>query len=113
MAFCALAVSAESCLSRIRYDGPIMPIEISKRQTRDAAFARLLESADPEERFRHQLISARLRMGWTQTQLAQRLGTQQSAVARMENGGISPTIKALRKLAEVTHSRLVVRLDET
>jgi transcriptional regulator with XRE-family HTH domain len=89
-----------------------MPIELKKRLARDAAFLELLESADPEERLRNQLVAARRRMGWTQAQLAQRLGTKQSAVARMENGGISPTIKALRKLAEVTHSRLVVRLDE-
>lgn len=90
-----------------------MPIELNKRRTRDAAFAQLLELSDPDERFRHQLTAARLRMGWTQAELAQRLGTKQSAVARMERGGISPTIKTLRKIAEVTCSRLVVRLDET
>jgi len=89
-----------------------MPNELDKRRTRDVAFTQLLESSDPEQRLRNQLIAARLRMGWTQAQLAQRLGTKQSAVARMENGGISPTIKALRKLADATYSRLVVRLDE-
>jgi transcriptional regulator with XRE-family HTH domain len=39
------------------------------------------------------------------------MGTKQSAIARLEGGRSSPTIKTLRKLAEVTQSRLIVRLD--
>jgi len=87
-------------------------MELAQRQAREAAFVALLDVANPEQRLLKEMIGARQRMGWTQGQLAKRLGTTQSSVARLERGGRSPSIKTLHKLAEVTHSRLVVRLDD-
>ena len=58
------------------------------------------------------MVAARVRAGLTQAQLAQRMGTKQPVVARLEAGRRSPNIKTLRKLAAATGSRLVVRLDE-
>ena len=89
-----------------------MKTELARRQTRDAACLTLLDAGNSEQRLLTEMIAARLRMGWTQAQLAQRLGTTQSTVARLECGGRSPSIKTLRRLAEVTYSRLVVRLDD-
>ena len=90
-----------------------------EREKRDAAFELLLQELrnghnnerPAENGLLREMIAARVRMGWTQAQLAERLGTTQSAVARLERGGSSPNIKTLQRLAEVTHSRLVVRLD--
>ena len=82
-----------------------------QRQTRDAAFAELLDSLNPGSALRREMIAARVRAGLTQQELAQRMGTTQSTIARLERGGRSPNIKTLRRLAEVTGSQLVVRLD--
>jgi DNA-binding XRE family transcriptional regulator len=82
-----------------------------QRQTRDAAFAELLDSLYPGSALRREMIAARVRAGLTQQELAQRMGTTQSTIARLERGGRSPNIKTLRRLAEVTGSQLVVRLD--
>ena len=37
--------------------------------------------------------------GLTQAELAERMGTTQSAIARMEGGGTRPTLETLEKLA--------------
>ena len=48
----------------------------------------------------------------TQAELARRLGTTQSAIARLESGGVSPSIKTLRRYAEATGTRLSVDLSQ-
>ncbi|WP_263357312.1 helix-turn-helix domain-containing protein [Acidicapsa ligni] len=77
----------------------------------EAEFEAALRALRPEFALRNQMIEARLRRGWTQRQLAQRMGTTQSAIARLENGRSSPTVKTLEKMAAATGSRLVMRLD--
>ena len=46
----------------------------------------------------------------TQAELARRLGTIQSAVARLEGGRVSPFFATLRCYAEATGTRLTVGL---
>ena len=46
--------------------------------------------------------------GLTQAELAERMGTTQSAIARMEGGGVRPTLETLEKLARAIGSDLVV-----
>jgi len=83
-----------------------------QRLARDVAFERMLAEFRPEFGLTEQIRRARLRAGMTQAQLARRMGTTQSAIARLEAGLASPKIRTLKKLAEVTESRLVLRLDE-
>jgi transcriptional regulator with XRE-family HTH domain len=84
-----------------------------ERKARDAAFAELLDSLNPGSALRRQMIAARVRAGLTQQELAKRMGTAQSTIARLERGGRSPNASTLRKFAEATGSRLVMRLDVT
>ena len=56
------------------------------------------------------LVRARAAAKLTQAELAQRLGTTQSAVARLEGGGVSPSLRTLRRYAEATGTRLIVGL---
>ncbi len=44
--------------------------------------------------------------------LRARLGTTQSAVARLEGGRVSPSIATLRRYAEATGTRLTVGLQQ-
>ena len=55
---------------------------------------------------------ARLRAGLTQAQLAERVGTTQSAVARWEAGGTHPSLETLARLVRACGLELGVRLDE-
>lgn len=82
-----------------------------ERKARDTAFDELLASINPEFALRKEIARARQRAGLSQVELARRMRTTQSTIARLERGGRSPNIKTLRNLAEATGSRLVVRLD--
>lgn len=88
-----------------------MRLELRKRKARDAAFENALKQLNPGYVLCREMIAARVRSGMTQAQLAQRMGTTQSVVARLENGQRSPSVKTLRRLANATGSRLVVRLE--
>lgn len=44
----------------------------------------------------------------TQAELAERMGTTQSAIARMEGGGTRPTLETLEKLATAVGAELIV-----
>jgi ribosome-binding protein aMBF1 (putative translation factor) len=68
-------------------------------------------SYDDEARiaaFRALVHRLRTDAGMTQAELAVRMGTTQSAIARMEGGGVRPTLETLEKLAHAVGSDLVV-----
>jgi transcriptional regulator with XRE-family HTH domain len=58
--------------------------------------------------FRALVHRVRTDAGLTQAELADRMGTTQSAIARMEGGGVRPTLETLEKLARAIGSDLVV-----
>ena len=57
------------------------------------------------------LIRARMRAGLTQTQLATRMNTSQSTIARLESGRATPSWRTLKRFAEVTRTRLVFEFE--
>ena len=57
------------------------------------------------------LIEARTRAGITQTELAARMKTTQSAVARLESGRTAPSTRTLEKVAQATGTRLRIQFD--
>ena len=57
-----------------------------------------------------ELIRARLRAGLSQVELAERMGTSQSAIARLESGRTLPSAKTLIRFAEATKSKVELRL---
>jgi len=59
-----------------------------------------------------ELISARIKTGISQKELAQRIGTKQSAIARFEAGNINPSLGFLEKMAEVMGYRLDISLQQ-
>ena len=58
-----------------------------------------------------ELIVVRNRAGLTQSELAERMHTTQSTIARLESGRTMPSMRALARYAEATGSRAVVRLE--
>ncbi|MBE1533055.1 helix-turn-helix domain-containing protein [Actinomadura algeriensis] len=50
-------------------------------------------------------------LGLTQTQLGERVGLKQPAVARFEAGGTMPTIPMLERMAEALELRLNVQFE--
>lgn len=58
------------------------------------------------------LIRARAQAKLTQSEVAQRMQTSQSYIARLESGRISPSLETLKKYAAATGTTLKVSFDE-
>ncbi len=78
---------------------------------KDPAFREAYAALEDEFALAAQIIEARARAGLTQAELAERMGTSQSAVARLESGKAHPSVATLEKLAEATGSRLRIALE--
>lgn len=65
----------------------------------------------PEFEIAKELIAARARAGLSQAELAERMHTTQSTIARLESGRALPSLRTLARYAEATGSRAVVRLE--
>ncbi len=78
---------------------------LADRETR-AAYDAIADEFD----LARELIAARVRAGLTQAQLANRMGTTQSVVARLESGAQLPSVNTLLKFARATGSRPVIKL---
>jgi DNA-binding XRE family transcriptional regulator len=57
------------------------------------------------------MITARIAAGLTQEELAKRMGTTQSAIARLEGGKISPSLETLYKYARALGARVVISFE--
>jgi ribosome-binding protein aMBF1 (putative translation factor) len=64
----------------------------------------------PEFEISAELVRARVRAGLSQAELAVRMGTSQSAIARLESGQTLPSTKTLLRFAKATGSKVHVRL---
>ncbi len=84
--------------------------ELHERWRRDPEYRGACEALDDEFAIAGALIAARTRAGLSQQQLAERMGTSQSAVARMESGQALPSARSLARYAAATGSRLEIRL---
>ena len=67
------------------------------------------EKQQPEFALIRAMIDTRIRRGLTQEDLAEKVGTKQSVISRLESGRGNPTISFLKKLADAFSSRLEIR----
>jgi ribosome-binding protein aMBF1 (putative translation factor) len=85
--------------------------ELKQELLSDPEVRREYERLGPEFELIQSLIRARSRAGLTQAELAERMKTTQSVIARLEGGRSTPSWKTLRRYAEATGSHLRVSLD--
>jgi predicted transcriptional regulator len=89
-----------------------IPFEVFKaRLLADPEVKREYETLEAEFAIASELIRARLRAGLSQAELAERMGTSQSAIARLESGQTLPSTKTLLRFAEATQSKVELRLS--
>ena len=65
----------------------------------DEAVKREYEALEPEYEIIRQLIQARIGSRMTQKELAERIGTKQCNISRLESGGYNPSLSFLKKVA--------------
>lgn len=83
---------------------------LKKRLSESPEFREEYTKADAEFAIIEALVQARTKAKLSQAELAKRIGTTQSAIARLEGGGVSPSLSTLRRYAEATGSQLRVEL---
>src|SRR6478672_4178564 len=85
-------------------------VEMTRRH--DPVFPGFKEMAARREQMVEDLVSRRLELGLSQTEVAARMGTSQSAVARLESGEADIRLSTLERYAAALGQRLDFRLEE-
>jgi transcriptional regulator with XRE-family HTH domain len=80
--------------------------ELHKAWLKEPKYRADYEALDEEFQLARTLIEARTRAGLSQTQLARRMKTSQSYIARLESGKVRPSTDALERFAAAVGSRL-------
>ena len=87
--------------------------DLHKKWSRDPEYRAAYDELGPEFDLARSLIEARTRAGLTQEQLARKMDTTQSVIARLESGRVRPSTKTLEKLARATKTRLKISFEAT
>ncbi len=82
--------------------------DLKQRLMDNPEFREEYAKADAEFALIEAMITARREAKMTQAELAEKIGTSQSAIARLEAGRVSPSISTLRRYAEATGHQLQV-----
>ncbi|MCK9453652.1 MAG: helix-turn-helix transcriptional regulator [Sulfurimonas sp.] len=83
---------------------------IDKRKKNDVAFAKDFESGYEEFKIGEMLKQARVEVGLTQEEIAQRLHTKKSAISRIENHAQDIKLSTLQNFAHILGKELKVEL---
>ena len=75
--------------------------DLEKELLADPATKREFDRLAPRYAVISELISARIKHKMTQADVAKKVGTKQSAIARLESGNINPSLEFLQKVAQV------------
>jgi len=85
--------------------------DLKSELLKDPEVRREYERLEPEFQLIQTLLEARSRANLSQSEIAERMGTTQSVIARLEGGHVTPNWKTLQRYAEATGSRLHVTLE--
>lgn len=81
-----------------------------KRLLKDPEFKKGYDALEPEFAIVSAIIGKRIKEGLTQSQLAKKIGTKQSAISRLESGNYNPSITFLSKIAKALNLDLVISM---
>ena len=84
---------------------------LKKQLLKDKLIRKAYEDLGPEFKVVALFIKKRLEKGLTQRELARRIGTRQSAIARFESGAYNPTVDFLNKVAAGLNTRIKISID--
>jgi len=85
--------------------------ELHKKWMKDPEYRREYDALEDEYALAAEVAQARIRSGLSQTELARRMKTTQSTVARLESGRGKPSTRTLHRFAEATGHRLKISFE--
>lgn len=83
---------------------------LKQKWQKDAEFSNAYNALDEEFDLATTLISARAKLGISQQEVAKRMQTKQSVVARLEASGSTPNLQTLRRYAAAVGCKLSIAL---
>jgi len=81
---------------------------LHQRWLKSPSYEAAFDESRIEFELARQLIEARVKSGLSQGELAVKMGTSQSTIARLESGSSMPSIRTLTKFAQATNSQLQI-----
>lgn len=84
--------------------------EHRKELMKNPEFVAEYQKLQPGYQLARAIIEARLKNDFTQSEIAERTGLKQAAVARLESGTANPTVATMQKIATGLGKRLVIEL---
>jgi ribosome-binding protein aMBF1 (putative translation factor) len=85
--------------------------DLHRKWMKNKEYRKAYEELAPEFALARAVIGARVTAGLTQEQLAQRMETTQSVIARLEGGRTRPSTQTLERLAAATGTRLKISFE--
>lgn len=82
--------------------------DLKKELLENPEFKKEYDALEPEYALIRQIIDRRLKSGLSQQNLAERAGTKQSAISRLESGNYNPSLFFLKKIAAALGSEVRV-----
>ncbi len=86
--------------------------QFKKEALKNKKIRRAYEALCPEFEVITVLIKRRIEKGFTQRELARRVGTKQSAIARLESGTYNPSLDFLKKVTHALDARVRITVSE-
>lgn len=80
--------------------------DLHGKWVKDPKYKKAYEKLESEFEVSRAIIEARCQAGLTQEELAKKMKTTQSVIARLEGGAVNPSTQTLERLAKATGTRL-------
>lgn len=84
---------------------------LHQKWSKDATYRKAYDALEEEFALAAAIAEARGRAGLTQEEVAQRMHTTQSNIARLEAGRTTPSTRTLEKFAEAVGARLKISFE--
>jgi ribosome-binding protein aMBF1 (putative translation factor) len=85
--------------------------EFHKKWSKNPAYRKAYADLEEEYALAAAILSARAAAGMTQAELARRMRTTQSVIARLETGRVQPSTRTLERLAAATGTKLRITFE--
>lgn len=85
--------------------------DLHKKWMKDPAYRKEYDALEEEFALAAAVAKARLRAGLSQVELAKRMKTTQSTIARLESGRGKPSTRTLQNFAKATGHRLKISFE--
>ena len=86
--------------------------QLKRELLKDKKIKYAYEKLGPEFAVIEMIIKKRIEGGLSQKELAQKIGTKQSAISRFESGTYNPSLSFLQKVGEALNVKLKIFLTE-